>query len=243
VRLDASTSAALGDLARSGHVTLATLVQAAWAIVLARYSGRSDVALGVTTSGRPTDLEGVEEMVGVFINTLPLRVLVDEEAPLLPWLRTVQERLVAQRRFEATPLVKVHKWSDVPRGRPLFESLVIVQNTPVDPGLMARGPLGFEDARVYDQTNYPLTVAAVPGDRLTLRIGFDARRFDAAAVGRMLGHLATLLGAMARWPGRRVAELSMLSEVEHGRLVEGWSDGDRETPFDGARPRMGEATR
>ena len=228
--LDGTTTALLRSVARARQVTLATLIQGAWALLLSRYSGRTDVVFGVTVAGRPAELEGVESMVGVFINTLPLRVAVDEEAPLVPWLRDVQARLVEMRRFEATPPVKVHEWSDVPRGRPLFESLVIVQNTPVDPGLLGRGPLGIEAARVYDQTNYPLTMVAVPGPCLTLRAGYDARRFDGAAVTRMLGHFRRLLEEMAEAPDRRVAELSMLSATEHELLLGRWSEVGADVP-------------
>ncbi len=245
--LDEATTAALRAVARSRQVTTATLVQGAWALLLARYSGQSDVVFGVTVAGRPADLEGVESMVGVFINTLPLRAAVDEEEALVPWLRGVQDQLVEMRRFEASPPLKVQEWSDVPRGRPLFESIVIVQNTPVDPGLLGRGPLGIEDARIYDQTSYPITVVAVPGTRLTLRIGYDARRFDGASVARMLGHFRRLLEGIAEAPDRRIAELSMLSAAEQESLLGRWAeigaDGGRDTPLGGIRGAMGEATR
>ncbi len=254
--LDEGETAALRDLARAQRLTLASVLEGAWAVLLARYSGRSDVVFGVTVSGRPADLEGVESMVGVFINTLPLRVRVDEEAPVVPWLRDVQAELVEIRRFEATPPLKIQEWSEVPRGRPLFESLVIVQNTPVDPGLIGRSSLAIERPRIHDQTNYPLTVSAVPGERLTLRIGFDARRFDGAAVARMLGHYRTLLGAIAASPGRRLAELSMVSGAEHellGRWAEVGADGpagpdyppdeDGNTPLGGMQGAGGEARR
>jgi amino acid adenylation domain-containing protein len=254
--LDGVTTAALRSVARSRQVTLATLVQGAWAVLLSRYSGRSDVVFGVTAAGRPAELEGVESIVGVFINTLPLRVRVDEEARLVAWLRDVQARLVELRQYESTPLVKVHEWSGVPRGRPLFESIVIVQNTPVDPSLAGRGPFGIESPRVHDQTNYPITLAAVPGASLTLRIGYDARRFDGAAVARMLGHLRRLLEGIAEAPDRTIAELSMLSTTEHELLLGRWSEvggdapartehttnGERNTPVGGAR-EAGEGAR
>ncbi len=255
--LGEDATAALRGLVRAHRLTLASVIQGAWAVVLSRYSGRADVAFGVTVSGRPAELEGVESMVGVFINTLPLRVRVDEEAPAVPWLREVQERLVEMRRFEATPPLKIHEWSDVPRGRPLFESLVIVQNTPVDPSLLDRASLVIEGPRVRDQTNYPLTVSAIPGERLTLRIGFDARRFDAAAVARMLGHFRRLLEEIAEAPDRRLADLSMLSAAEHELLLGRWPEvgadgpaqeefppnGGRDTPLAGLRGSRGETRR
>jgi amino acid adenylation domain-containing protein len=223
--LDADATARLVEVARAGRVTLAALIDGLWALLLARYSGRADVVFGVTVSGRPPALDGVESMVGVLINTIPLRVAVDEEATLLPWLREVQERLAAARRFEHTPPVQVRQWSEVPPGRPLFESIVIVQNTPVSPALRARaGRLGIEDPCIHEQTSYPLTLSIVPGERLLIRVGYDTRRIDAQAAARLAGHLATLLAAAASDPFRRLADLEMLTTTEQQLLTSRWPD-------------------
>src|SRR5262249_35749640 len=97
IALEASASSALEELARSRRLTLSTLIQGAWALLLGRYSGRSDVAYGVTVAGRPPELPGVETMVGLFINTLPLRVAVDESSELVPWLDRLQDRMIELR--------------------------------------------------------------------------------------------------------------------------------------------------
>jgi amino acid adenylation domain-containing protein len=221
VNLDESTTSVLRSVARSAQLTLASLVEGAWALLLARYSGRRDVVFGLTVSGRPAELEGIESMVGVFINTLPMRVAVDEDAKVLPWLREVQRGIVELRRFESSPLIKVQEWSDIPRGRPLFESIVIVQNTPGDLGLTAgRGLLGIEDVRIFDQTNYPITLTIIPGAALQIRIGYDARRFEASAVARMIGHYQTLLAGIAENPDRPIADITMLTTSERESLVD-----------------------
>ena len=113
--LSADVTAMLSALGRSHRLTLSTLIQGAWALLLSRYSGRSDVLFGVTVSGRPPELPGVESMVGMFINSLPLRVSVIEEAYLVPWLRELQATMVELRRFEAIPLSRIQAWSEVPR--------------------------------------------------------------------------------------------------------------------------------
>ena len=138
-RLSSEATAALQVLSRAHQVTMNTLVQGAWALVLGRYSGQGDVVFGVTVSGRPPDLEGAEAMVGLFINTLPARVSVVEESPLLPWLKEIQARQIEMREHEQSPLVLVQGWSEVPRGRPLFESLVVFENYPVDASLDGAG--------------------------------------------------------------------------------------------------------
>ena len=221
--LSAATTAGLVALARRGRVTLGTLVQGAWALLLARYSGRGDVAFGVTVSGRPAELAGVETMVGLFINTLPARVAVDEDADLIPWLRDLQAGMAEGRRHETTPLPQIQAWSEVPRGRPLFESILVVQNLPYDSGLLDRaGRLGIEAARYRERTHYPLTVVAIPGERLRLRIGHDDRRFDAEGVDLRLDHLRNLLTSMVDDPDRKLADLPMLADAEHDMLLGRW---------------------
>jgi len=232
--LGPEATARLGATARAARLTLGTVIHGAWALLLSRYSGRADVVSGVTVTGRPADLEGVEAMVGVMINTLPLRVAVDEEAALIPWLGVLQGRLAELRRYEYSPLVLVQQWSEVPRGSPLFESIVVVQNTPVGAGLADRaGRLGVESPRVREQTSYPLTVTVEPGDRLRVWVGFDARRYDGPAVDRLIGHFLNLLEAVAADPGRRLADLPMLTHSEREQLTRDWSDDPDESPDPG----------
>jgi amino acid adenylation domain-containing protein len=222
-------TAGLRALARSHQVTLNTLVQGAWAILLSRYSGRSDVVFGATVSGRPAELPGVESMVGLFINTLPVRVGVDEAVELSDWLKRLQARQVEARRYEYSPLVRVQACSDVPRGKPLFESILVFENYPLDEALEARaGGLGVRSVRVLERTSYPLSLFVFPGPRLTLRVGYDRRRFEPLAIARMLGHLQTLLGGIARGTARRLDELPMLTEAERAQVLRPWDEPDLE---------------
>ncbi len=206
--LDAGATEALASMARSRHLTLGTVVQGAWALLLARYSGRPEVVFGVTVSGRPAELPGSGSMVGLFINTLPARVAIDESMPLADWLGTVQAHLVAIRRHESTPLARIQGWSEVPPGRPLFESLVVFENYPDDPTARARaGRLGVGEILALERTNYPLALTVVPGPRLGLSLGFDRARFADPAIDQLLSHLTRLLSEMAGRPERRLAEI------------------------------------
>ena len=229
--LPADVTAALEALGRSRRLTLSTLIQGAWALLLSRYSGRSDVLFGVTVSGRPPELSGVESMVGMFINVLPLRVAVTEESNLVPWLRELQATMVELRRFEAIPVSPNPAWSDVPPGMPLFESILIVQNLPFVASLQERANrLGIESARYLERTHYPLTVTVVPGNELAIKIGFDARRFDPCAIERTLGHLRTVLEAMAVDPERRLVDLPWMTESEQEQLIGQWTPVPGRTP-------------
>jgi non-ribosomal peptide synthetase component F len=233
INLSADATASLQALARSERLTLSTLIYGAWAQLLARYTGQSDVLFGVTVSGRPPELSGVESMIGLFINTLPLRVAVLEDSHLVPWLRKLQSITVELRQFEAIPFSWIQAWSDVPAGMPLFESIVIVQNLPFVASLQERGSrLGIESARYLERTHYPLALTFLPGPELQIKVGFDSERFDPWTIERTLSQLSTLLTAMAADPERRLADLPVLSEGEREQLLCEWNQSQRELAMD-----------
>src|SRR6185436_12584937 len=124
-------TAALQQFAREHHLTLNTLLQGAWALLLSRYSGEQDVLFGITVAGRPAELPGVETMVGLFINSLPLRVQLAPDAQVGAWLLKVQAQQQALASYEYSPLVQIQGWSELPHGTALFESLLIFENYPI----------------------------------------------------------------------------------------------------------------
>ncbi|MBV9926801.1 MAG: amino acid adenylation domain-containing protein [Acidobacteria bacterium] len=229
VSLGRAATAGLQATARRAQLTLNTLVRGAWAILLSRYSGEETVAFGATVSGRPPDLEGVEEMVGLFINTLPVLARVDADAHALTWLREQQARQFAAQAYEYSPLVEVQRWSEVPPGTPLFESLLVFENYPsggLAPGDTAEG--GGAETHSVEFTNYPLTLIAAPGEELSLRLAYGRSRFEDSTAERMLGHLRTLLEAIAVDPSRRLSELPLLTEEERYQILSAWNDTRRE---------------
>src|SRR5690349_2446634 len=170
-------------------------------------------------------------MVGLFINTLPLRVSVPSGQLLIPWLKELQERLVELRQYEYSSLMHVQEWSDVPRGRALFESIFVLENYPVDSSLAARRDgLEIKDVRSIEQTNYPLTIAAEPGAQLSLHAGYKTDRFDTAAVCRMLRHLEILLEGMMARPQQWVSELALLSAAEKDMVLREWNETHADFP-------------
>jgi amino acid adenylation domain-containing protein len=242
LRLSAAATADLQALAQQHQLSLNTLVQGAWATLLSRYSGQEDVVFGVTVAGRPTDLAGVESMIGLFINTLPVRVRVDPKALLIPWLQERQQQQVEARQYEHSPLVQVQGWSDVPRGLPLFESLLIFENYPARASVQKWGnSLEIHRVRVISRTNYPLTVVVVPGLELTLRIGYQCHRFDTATITRMLAHFRMLLEGMATDPARRLVDLPMLTQAEQHQLLGEWNDSSLACPQDTSMHQLFEA--
>jgi amino acid adenylation domain-containing protein len=222
--LPETTTAGLQAQARGQQLTLNTLVQGAWALLLSRYSGQVDVLFGVTVSGRPAALAGVEAMVGLFINTLPLRARVDPEQELLPWLHDLQAQQAEARQYEYSPLVQVQACSQVPRGQPLFESLLVFENFPVDASLKEeKSSLKIRHALAVERTNYPLTVTVVPGISMLVRVSYMGSRFDAATIERLAGHFQRVLESMIAQPGQHLGDLSLLTQSECQQLLVEWN--------------------
>jgi non-ribosomal peptide synthetase component F len=174
---------------------LNTLIQGVWGLLLSLYSGQQDVLFGATVSGRPPELQGIEEMVGVFINTLPVRVRVRPELSVAEWLQQLQAEQLEARQYEHSPLAQVQSWSEVGRGRSLFESLMVFENYPVKmsaPSSQPDGGLGAWDISYLIRESYPMTLVAEPGAQLLLEIKYDNSMFDAGAIARISEHLELL---------------------------------------------------
>ncbi len=244
VRLAPAVTAGLAALARSRELTLNSLVQGAWGLLLARHDGQPsgeggarDVVFGTVVSGRPAELPGVESMVGLFINTLPARLRVDPAAPLAAWLAGVQALLLELRQRETVPLAEIQRLSEVPPGEALFQSFVAFENYPVDEALGEdAGELAVRDVTVSDRTEYPLSLAVLPGreagrPELALRLAHDGRA-DATTVRRLLAHLELLLGAFAASSVSgaaaeiRLGDLPSLAAAERHQLVVEWGRGE-----------------
>lgn len=225
LQLSVPATAALQDFVHRHGLSLNTLILGAWGILLSRYSGQEDVLFGSTVAGRPAKLEGIESMVGLFINTLPVRVQVSSDALLLPWLQTLQACQVEARQYEFSPLVQVQGWAGATSGQPLFESLLVFENYPDRATWQAWSKsLKIDNIRLVSRTNYPLTVVVAPGSALRLRISYQRQYIDAPMVMRMLEHLRILLEGMVLDPYRKLAHLALLSQTEREQLLVKWNE-------------------
>jgi amino acid adenylation domain-containing protein/non-ribosomal peptide synthase protein (TIGR01720 family) len=224
--LSRETTAAVEALARRHHLTVNTVLQGAWGLLLCRYSGEEDVVFGATVAGRPPELPGVDSMLGLFINTLPVRVWVSPHRRAADYLSALQEQQVEARQYEYTALASVQRWSEVPPGTPLFESILVFENYPVDRTLReaAGEALGIGVVHNYERTNYPLTLVVAQGAELSLRLDFDGRRSSPALVRRLLGHLSQLLAGLAADPSVRLRDLPLVTDAEQRQLILEWND-------------------
>jgi len=220
LKLSADLTLALTQFARTHELTLNTLVQGAWAILLSRYSREPEVLFGATVAGRPAELSGAEAMVGIFINTLPLRLRVSNRRALMQWLKSIQERQGELAQYAYTPLTLIQGSSDVPKGRSLFQSILVFENYPAISSL-SQGSGNTEISQVYkpERTNYPLMLVIAPGTELSLKLLFDPRCFSPAFIKQMLGHLNVLLTKMLEGGKQRLGNLTLLTESERHEIL------------------------
>ena len=204
VELSANSSAALALQARRQGLTLTTLLQAAWGCTVAHLTGRDDVLFGVVSSGREIALPGIATMVGLFVTTLPMRFAVQAERATRDWLAGLQTHATDLRRHEHVPLSQIGRWSDVPTGQAMFETLFVMSNYP---GLQAKpdAALCVRPGEFRTVPAYPLSLIVTPGDRLALRLVHERRRLDAASAAKLAALLMQLLEHMARGDDPRQA--------------------------------------
>src|SRR5579864_8669015 len=225
VELSAEASQRLQQFCREEQLTLNTVVQGSWGVLLTGYSGEREVVYGMTVAGRPGELKGVERMVGLFINTLPVRLRVERRKSVREWLRGVQEQLAEMREYEYTPLAEIQGWSEVKGGEGLFETLVVFENYPVERGVgEGMEVLGVEGVWVREQTNYGLTLVVVPGRRVRMQVLYERKRYGAGAMKGLLRQLEAVLGQMAADGGQRVGRISMLTEEDVERIRSEWKE-------------------
>jgi amino acid adenylation domain-containing protein/non-ribosomal peptide synthase protein (TIGR01720 family) len=224
VTVDADVSRALGRWTRVERVTTSSLLRTAWAILLARLSGTEDVVFGATVSGRPADLGGVEHMVGPFINAVPVRVTLDPNETIAHLVKRVHGESVEAGAFEHVPLPEIQKACGLPADRPLFESLFVYENYPLEGRPAAMGGLRVRALEARELTHYDLTLMADTHETLRLRLAYATDVFDRATVQRIVNTLPKVLAAIAADPNAQVGDLSFMS-ADDAKQLAAWGDG------------------
>ncbi len=235
-RLDVSDGVRLRELAQAHQLTVNTFAQAAWALVLARYSGDRDVAFGVTVAGRPVSMPQMQRTVGLFINSVALRVqlpVAGERRSVRQWLQGLLQSNMELREYEYLPLVAIQECSELPKGQPLFDSLFVFENAPVETAVLDHAQhLNASSDSGRTHTNFPLTAVCYPGDDLGLHLSFDQRYFDFPTVERLLAEFKRLLLALVQGFEGEVSELPLLGAEEQRFLLEDCNRTDRDYPLE-----------
>ncbi|MEU9206051.1 amino acid adenylation domain-containing protein, partial [Streptomyces sp. NPDC048332] len=224
--LSEETTALLAHTARTVGVTPNTVVQAAWAVLLGRLTGRDDVVFGVTTAGRPGSLHGAESMVGLFVNTLPLRAVLRPAEPVTDFLRRLQDEQAELVEHQHIGLTEIQQ--AVGAGE-LFDTLTVFENFPLDRAtidtLADDGGLAVEGAEIRGGTHYALGLAAIPGDRMAFRLDYRPDLVDAAYAEQVSERFRFLVEQLIADVTTPVSRLAVLGEAERGRVLEEWGTG------------------
>ena len=210
IGLSASTTAALENMARTSQLTLNTILQAAYSILLSRYTGQLDVAFGMVVSGRPASLPKIESSVGLFVNTLAFRVRLSPDEPFEKWMKSLQAQQMEITQYQYTPLAQVQQWCEASHRSPLFGTIFAFENYPIY-GPSSDAPSRIEISKIHaiDPPQYALTLFAIPGEEVKFRALYDRRLFDAATVHGMLEHLRMILEGMAAQSGWQLLDLPL----------------------------------
>ncbi|MGL4960428.1 MAG: amino acid adenylation domain-containing protein, partial [Inquilinus sp.] len=228
--LSAELGEALGMQARRLGVTLNTLVQAAWGLLLGNLSGREDVVFGITVSGRSPEVSGMERMVGLFINTVPLRLRLRAEESVATLVTRLQSEQAGLQEHQHLGLTEIQRVAGLGE---LFDTLMVFENYPVGvraeeaaPGLRV-GAAGHYGG---DVSHYALGLLAMPGDGLRLTLSYRPDLFDRSAVEAVGRRLVRVLEAVASDPGQRIGSIELLEPEERQRLLVEWNDTARPVP-------------
>lgn len=213
----------LGELlrafSRDHRLTLNTLVQGAWTLVLSRCYDTADVTVGATMSHRPADLPGCESIVGPLIVTLPVRAQVDPARTVGEWLHDVQSGVMGARDHAGAPLPVIRGWADAPRSADLFETIVSYENVPIPDISFADEHMELLGFDVDGRPQYPMSLIVLPGDEIPLRLIFDRRRFTAASARRMLARVRTALAAFVGAPDRVLGDVDVVPAAERAEIM------------------------
>jgi amino acid adenylation domain-containing protein len=231
IRVPREATEFLHAFAREENVTLNTMLQAAWGLLLARHNGARDVLFGATKTTRTSSIPGARGSVGLFLVTLPLRLEIPADTPVGEWLRGVRAEWIALRPFEQVPLTDIAKWAPFRSSAGLFDSLVVFENSSFEADLQALGPpWTSRHVRLLEQTNFGLSLLGYGGTTLRLKLEFDGRRYTPATARRLLSAVEHLLRSFASDRDRPVGRLSVLTAEEQEQILVEWNATNR--PYD-----------
>ncbi len=231
-RLSVEDTARLNAFVHANGIQVSTMLHAAWALLLGRYASSDDVVFGVTRAGRLSALDGdpsVDRMVGLFINTLPVRVRIPDDRRVIDWLRELRQDQVEVLPHEHTPLPATQSASSVPSGIPLFETLVVFESSD-QAAVIASFDRRVVQARVHQRPSFPLIVHGHAEKEMLLRLEYDPARLEPEAAQRMLEHLATIIVDLIDDAEKPLGHVRMLPLAERDRLVCEWNETDAAWP-------------
>uniref|UniRef100_UPI001EEB61A1 amino acid adenylation domain-containing protein n=1 Tax=Paenibacillus sp. EKM206P TaxID=1683674 RepID=UPI001EEB61A1 len=232
-------SAALKQIAKQQHVTINTLLQSVWGVILQQYNNNQDVVFGGVVSGRPADIPGVEDMIGLFINTIPVRIQSERNATFAEILQRTQEQALASGVYDTFPLYDIQARTE--QKQDLINHIMVFENYPIGQQMKQMGgsgetkaQTGFSIANVAltEQTNYDFNLIVVPDEDISILLEYNALVYNRSAMERIQGHIDHVIGQIVDNPHIRVNELALVTPQEQAQIVQVWGDTAVAYPLD-----------
>ncbi|MCP4216968.1 MAG: amino acid adenylation domain-containing protein, partial [bacterium] len=222
--IDEELTSKMSELANRRNTTTNTIIQTAWGLLLQHYSRSNDVVFGSVVSGRSAKLEGIEKMVGLFINTIPVRVRKDRHKTFEQLMDLVQEEALASTRYDYFPLAEIQAGTSLKKD--LLDHIIVFENYPMEQEIQQIGDvdkLGFviDGVQLFEQTSYDLNIIVIPGNSLTVRMNYNAARYpNASFMERLTGHFKAILQQGVAKPGTKAEDIHILTDAEKEKILE-----------------------
>ncbi|HLP57836.1 MAG TPA: condensation domain-containing protein, partial [Candidatus Deferrimicrobium sp.] len=237
--LDADLGRKLDIYIKNNRVTSASVFYTAWGLLLQKYSGGEDVIFGTTVSGRPSDIKEIENMVGLCINTIPLRIQTIPGEKLKDAVVQTNRLLQEREAFENTPLVDMGSYSRVAAGRPLFDTIMVIENYPLDNRLVPEGSLlSIHSYAMVEMTHYDLTVSIMPVNEIRIEFSFKPELFEKEIIENLAGHLTGIIQTIIENPETEFSRLEIITAAEKNRLLYDFNNTAKEYPTDKTIPQL-----
>ncbi|AOM78758.1 hybrid non-ribosomal peptide synthetase/type I polyketide synthase [Pedobacter steynii] len=223
--IDRGRTQAVNKLSRTYGITVNSIIQAVWALLLSKYNNTNDVVFGSVVSGRPAEIENVERMVGLFINTVPVRITYEASDTIAELLKSVQSQALEAGSYHYHPLAEIQALTEP--GRDLFDHIMVFENYPLSERLEGHIPeedisddIEIDNVRMFEQTNYDLSILVIPGEEISIQFDFNSNVYDPELMSKMVVFLDDILDQVLSAPDLRLSDLDLLSSTERLRLLE-----------------------
>ncbi len=221
--------------AKRHYITLSTLLQMAWGTVLSKYSGHEDVMFGTTVSGRSADLPYVENMIGLLINTLPLRIRLEKNLKVTDQLLRLHRQVQEVNHFSYVGLNDIQSWNKVPSETPLFYSLVVLENYPAEESTIVEATnLKRSSFQFHEKTNYPLTLVIIPGRQITFKVIYDGECFSDESIKHLLDHIQEITKWLMAHPDAPLRDAQLITNQERHQIMAEWNQTNVSFPAEKA---------
>ncbi|WP_312653312.1 non-ribosomal peptide synthetase [Aminipila sp.] len=221
--------------ARKLQVTVSTVLQAAWAVLLQRYNDTDDVVFGNVVAGRPSEISGIESMVGLFINTVPIRVKWENGESFDDMVIKIQKSSLESKMYEYLSLTEIQATTELKNN--LFNNIMIFENYPMEESvenICAYLQMGFNvsNIKVFEQTNYNFNIAIIPGKEMTVKLNYNAKMYDKFFLGKMESHFIMVIEQVMSNPQIEVQQIDIISEKEKRQIIDEFNNTEAEYPKD-----------